>query len=119
MSQLPPDDEGWQAFLRQHRPIPPTAADDLEERLMSAISDEEQPGNLSRLWAVPPAIAAGLLMAWSSYRTLVPMPALSSSSERLEAFLEHNWNSVTVDTPTSLANGTTSEDWMVLANTAP
>lgn len=119
MTHLPPDDERWQEFLHQHRPTPPPASEELEEQLMSAIAKQEQPLQRLRLWAVPPAIAAGLLMAWSSYRILIPLPDLSNSSASLEAFLENNWNSVTGETSASISNeSTSSEEWMVLANTA-
>lgn len=112
MTQLPPDDHQWKEFLRQHRPVPPPAAPELEDRLMQAI--EKSPIN-RRLWAVPPALAAGLLMAWSGYRTLIPLPP-SSNPASLEAFLETNWNSVVGDTLPSSHSNSTPDDWMVLAN---
>lgn len=112
MTQLPPDDRQWKEFLRQHRPVPPPAAPELEERLMQAI--EKSPIH-RRLWAVPPALAAGLLMAWSGYRTMIPLPAASNSAT-LEAFLENNWNSVVGDTLPNSHTSITPDDWMVLAN---
>ena len=86
MSNLPPDDQKWQEFLRQNRPTPPPSPDELEEQLMSAIEKQDLPLHGRQLWAVPPVIAAGLLMAWSGYRTLTPSFELSNSSTKLEAF---------------------------------
>lgn len=112
MTQLPPDDHQWKEFLRQNCPVPPPASPELEDRLMQAI--EKSPIH-RRLWAVPPALAAGLLMAWSGYRTMIPLPA-SSNSATLEAFLENNWNSVVGDTLPSSHSSVTPDDWMMLAN---
>ncbi|HBB34035.1 MAG TPA: hypothetical protein DDZ80_08965 [Cyanobacteria bacterium UBA8803] len=118
MTQLPPDDEQWQQFLRRNHPTPPPADNDLEDRLLDEIIKQEQALPAWRLWAVPPALAAGLLMAWSGYRTLLPLPELATSSVTLETFLEHNWNSLTGETPENLQSNTIPEDWVILANTA-
>lgn len=118
MNQLPPDDDKqWQEFLHQNCPTPPPASPDLEEQLINAIEMSQQPANSRRLWALPPAIAAGLLMVWSSYRTLMPIPELSNSAT-VEAFLEDNWNGVVGETQASLQSNTTQEDWMLSANAA-
>jgi hypothetical protein len=119
MSELPPDDQRWQEFLRQNRPTPPPGADDLEDQLMSAIEKQDLPLQGRRLWAVPPVIAAGLLMTWSGYRTLTPSFELSNSSTKLEAFLENNWNHVVGETSASSPSNSTPDEWMLLANTAP
>lgn len=120
MTQLPPDDRQWQEFLRKHRPVPPPAAADLEEQLMNAIERSPQTASSRRLWAVPSALAASLLMAWSGYRTLIPSPALSTNSASLEAFLENNWNDVLGETPAPVGspNNTIQSDWMLEANAA-
>ncbi|MCP2729908.1 hypothetical protein [Limnofasciculus baicalensis] len=119
MSKLPPDDQRWQEFLRQNRPTPPSGADDLEDQIISAIEKQDLPLQGRRLWAVPPVIAAGLLMAWSGYRTLTPPFELSNSSTKLEAFLENNWNHVVGETSASSPSNSTPDEWMLLANTAP
>ncbi len=120
MTPLPPDDKQWQEFLRKHCPTPPPAAADLEEQLMNAIERSPQTPNSRRLWAVPSALAAGLLMAWSGYRTLIPSPALSTSSASLEAFLENNWNDVVGETPAPVGspNNTIQSDWILEASAA-
>lgn len=111
MTQLPPDDnQGWQEFLQQHRPLPPTEADKSEEKLFKAIGKSPQAAVSRRVWAVSPAIAAGLLMAWSSYRSLTLSP-----DSRLEAFLENNWSRVVGETSPSSPSNNPEADWMLLA----
>ncbi len=117
MTHLPPDDRQWQEFLHKHCPTPPPAAADLEERLMKTIKKSRQPVLAQRLWAVPPALAASLLMAWSGYRLLIPLPD-SSNSASLEAFLQDNWNNVVGERSASSQNNSTQADWILSANTA-
>lgn len=119
MTQLPPDDKQWQEFLHEHCPKPPPAAADLEEQIMNVIEKSEEPAIRRQLWALPPALAAGLLMAWSGYRTLIPFPQPSNSAS-LEAFLESNWNDVVPETPApfSSPNNSTQLDWMLEASAA-
>jgi hypothetical protein len=124
MTQLPSDDEQWQEFLQQHRSTPPPAADDLEDQLMNAIEESEKPAQGWRRWHTSPAIAqqserliaAALLMAWSGYRALIPLPALSNSAS-LEAFMENNWYGVVGETPPRSQSSSAEDDWMLLANT--
>ncbi len=112
MTQLPPDDKQWQEFLRQHRPTPPPAAVDLENQVMHAIDrTPQQPPINWRVWAIPSAIAAGLLMTLSGYRLLMPLPEPSNAA-RLEAFLENNWNEVVEDAPASSPTNTAQADWV-------
>lgn len=110
MTQLPPDDHQWQEFLRQHCSPPPPAAADSEEQLMRTLARQEQTIKHRQIWAASPAIVAGILMAWSSYRHLITSPDL-----RLEAFLTNNWNGVVGEQKTQ--NNSPEADWMVLANT--
>lgn len=118
MTQLPSHDERWQEFLRQYRPTPPPAASELEEQLMNAIERTPQRPAISwRLLAVPSAIAAGLVMALSSYRILIPSQEPSNYAS-LEAFLESNWNEVTTETPTSPQINTVPADWTLEASAA-
>ena len=117
MTQRQPDDSQWQEFLRKYRPTPPPAVADLENRLMNTIQKSQQPVLGRRLWAVPPAIAAGLLMAWSGYRLLIPVPDVSNSAS-LEAFMQDNWNEVIGEKPANSQNSSTQADWTLIANTA-
>jgi hypothetical protein len=118
MTHLPPNDKRWQEFLREYRSTPPPAPADLEEQLMNAIEKTpQQPAISWRLLAVPPAIAAGLLMALSSYRILISPPEPSNNAS-LEAFLENNWNEVTAETPASLQANNVPADWMLEASAA-
>ncbi|MGB7445012.1 MAG: hypothetical protein WA919_28415 [Coleofasciculaceae cyanobacterium] len=114
MTQLPPDDkQGWQEFLRQNRPLPPTEAEQSEEKLLKAIEKSSPAAVSRRVWAVSPAIAAGLLMVWSSHRSLTLSP-----DSRLEAFLENNWSRVVGETAASSQSNNLEEDWMILATGA-
>jgi len=117
MTQLPPDDQQWQDFLRQHCPKPPAATADLEEQLMRTIEKSTVPQLNRQSWALPPAIVAGLLMMWSGYRALVFFPEPSNSAS-VEIFLENNWNGVVGETSAKTHGNTTEEDWVLLANTA-
>lgn len=118
MTQLPPDDRQWQEFLRKHQPIPPPAADDLEEQLMQTVEKCPQPSISQRLRPWPPALVAGLLMLWSSYRLLNPVPA-SSQSAPVEAFLQDNWYEVVGDTyPHTSSNNVVQVDWRLEASAA-
>jgi hypothetical protein len=112
MTQLSSDDQKLQAFLRQHRPVPPPASSELEEQLMQAIAfdakttDDRQtnlafaksqkPNQARLLWLIPSTIAASLVIIWSSSHLLIPAPELANAS--LESFLETNWNDVTGET---------------------
>ncbi len=116
MTPLPPDDE-LQAFLRQYRPTPPPALPELEEQLMIAIASgphPQQPVRVGRRWAIPSAIAAGLLVL-STSRLL--MPSLELSNASTEAFLESNWNDL-IGPPANTPNNSPQTDWMFEASTA-
>jgi hypothetical protein len=84
---------------------------------MKAVEKSQHPAINRRLWAISPALAAGLLMAWSSYRVLVPVPKASNSAS-LEAFLENSWNDVMQEAPTTPQTSNSQSDWMLTANTA-
>lgn len=117
MTHIPPEEQQWQAFLRKHQPSPPPAAANLEEQLMKAVAKSPQIDQ--RLWALPPALAAGLLMILSSYRFLIPIPDLSNTVS-IEAFFQDNWNEVMKDAPSSLPNNnnTVPIDWRLEAKAA-
>lgn len=118
MTQLPTDNNQWQEFVRQHCSTPPPAAPDLEQQLMNAIDKTPQQPAISWRWlAVPPAIAASLLMAVSSYRILIAAPEPSSSAS-LEAFWESNWNQVVGETPASSQNNSLTSDWSLEVSAA-
>lgn len=109
----PIGDKNLVNFLKQYRPILPEEQPDLEQHIMAAIEEESSKlsrdqGKISnplllsriakgratipkRLWIFSPAIAASLLVAWSSYQTLAPAKLSSSEEAHLEAFLVNNW----------------------------
>ncbi|NJR49147.1 MAG: hypothetical protein HC780_05830 [Leptolyngbyaceae cyanobacterium CSU_1_3] len=105
MSQLPDDDQEWVEFLRQHRPLPPPAADGLEDRIFSALEAETlSPIAAAQLdrkrrprWLVPSAIAASLVAAFLSHRILTPPQPSPTELALLEDFIETNWQNTLHD----------------------
>jgi hypothetical protein len=114
LSKFPPDDDRLVEFLRQHKGTPPPAAPNLEVKLLQSLkTNPRQPAWYQRWQIAPPAIAAGLLVAWSSYHLLVATVE-PIDSVPLEAFMESNWNGVVGESP---ATGQSTEvDWLLLAN---
>jgi hypothetical protein len=95
MNKFPEDDEQLVKFLRQHTGTVPPAAQDLEEQIITTISSAPQRSSRQQLkWIFPTAIAAGLLLAWTSYRVLMPTSPSPAEVASLEAFLESNWDGV-------------------------
>ncbi|NMG57132.1 hypothetical protein E1H12_01010 [Geitlerinema sp. P-1104] len=88
------DDRQVIAFLRQHRPLPPPAAANLENQLLEQIRTEETLKQLKwrqrRRWGG--AIAAALIpLAWFAHRSLLPPQASQAQLVQLETFLEDSW----------------------------
>ncbi len=126
MTKLPSDDQELQAFLHQHRPVPPPAPPELEEQLMIAITlnntttnkqlnlaiaKTKKPNRVKQFWVIPSSIAAGLLVTWSSLHLLLPATELANAN--LESFLETNWNDVTGDTAANSNNNNLQNDWIL------
>ena len=102
------EDPRLRSFLRQHRPVTPPAAVDLEERLMSAIAAEPEPIALRHsyqrwLWIFPTAIAAGVTLLWGSDRLWTPATLPEAEIANLETFLEGSWTgSLNPDTESAI-----------------
>jgi hypothetical protein len=67
----------------------------LEERILAAVANE--PAHKSqyrhrRLWLVPPAIAAGVLIATAGHRLLTPPSPNRAEIANLEAFFVNSWD---------------------------
>jgi hypothetical protein len=104
MTQPLIDDQRLVTFLHQHRPGAPPPAPDLEERILAAVASE--PAHVCRsrhrrLWLVPPAIAAGVLIATAGHRLLTPPTPSPGDIANLEAFLVNNWDSTISDRSTA------------------
>jgi hypothetical protein len=82
---------------------------------MNTVEQSKHPFFARHLWALSPAIAAGFLMAWSGYRTLLPVSE-PTYSRSIDAFLENNWNGVVAEPTPELASQDTTAAWMTLAN---
>ncbi|MCY7393409.1 MAG: hypothetical protein LH647_18515 [Leptolyngbyaceae cyanobacterium CAN_BIN12] len=101
MSRFSEDDLKLTEFLKRYQPVVPAANPDLEEQLMSAIASTPQsrltvvsntPVQRRILWAVPPAIAAGLLAMVVNHRTFAPVSQPSPAEvAELQTFIESTW----------------------------
>lgn len=87
------DDERLVEFLHQYRPDVPPASPDLEQKIICAVTTSPQKSHKQRSWLVPSAVAAGLLIAWTGYRSLMPAN-FSTAQASLDAFLESNWDGI-------------------------
>lgn len=104
------EDERLVMFLQEHRPSPPLAPFDAEERLLQALDRLPTPNHPDRaiepavaevielpvrprwqFWAIPGAIAASVLLAWGGYRVSAPQIAERRATE-LEEFLVRSWD---------------------------
>lgn len=125
MNKLLSDDQ-LQTFMRQHRPVPPPPAPDLEEQLMNAIACNSQATDFNQLnlaiakphrtkrlqsWYIPSTIVAGLLITLSSFHLLIYSKELANAN--LEFFLETNWNDVTGDPTSNPGSNNSQTDWML------
>ena len=104
------------SFLKQYRPNSPEAAPDFEQKLLSAIDENQATARKLnyfreprctgahkklgivgfRKWVFPTAIAAGLLVFGSGYRVLITAQKADEAAH-LEAFLVNNWEGVLND----------------------
>lgn len=102
----PQDDEKLIAFLQQHRPVPPPAGENAEQRLMTQLRPQLRPAQrrqLRLLWLLPGAVVAGLV--WSLWQ---PQPA--PQADALDAFMVSNWEGMT-----GVADPSTPEaSWLLL-----
>lgn len=108
MSKLPKDDQKLVNFIRQYRPEAPPVHEDIKARIEANImavvsaSPSSEPVRKSQvisfrrrsLWLMPPAIAAGLLIAWGTNRLLTPAPTPATELASLEVFIEDTWDGV-------------------------
>lgn len=116
---LPSDDDRLVEFLRRHRPIPPTAEPNLENRIMAAIEPPATAVQLPQrerprrpLWPLP-ALAASLLLAWVSFAHLRPFRSQEEEFAEVETFLTETWYGATYgDDTIYLALETAESDWV-------
>ncbi|MEB3827115.1 hypothetical protein [Phormidium sp. CCY1219] len=102
MNEQSSDRDRLVAFLQQHRPEPPPPAGNLEARIMASTANSlPTPTTKPKpyLWLLPPALAAGLLLVWGSYKTLAPPPQTATELAQIEAFMENTWDNVLEDAP--------------------
>lgn len=120
----PDEDERLVTFLRKHRPEPPSEARELEDNLMELVEEDATEvvrgtwvqENPHYLWTVPSAIAAGLLVAWSSFRSLDLQQHQVVESAELETFLATSWNGVVGEVSPPQTSAYPRNDWLLLSN---
>jgi len=102
---FPNDDPALVEFLRHHHPSVPPADPHLEDRILAAV-EECGVGSIApppvqrrryRPWMMSGAIAAGLVATVVGYQSLQPKQPNEADLVQLEAFIEANWQSATVE----------------------
>lgn len=115
----PDDDRPLVDFLRHYRPPTPPASEDLEDRILAQITgaNTQSPSVPSRrrqrsqYWAIPAAIAAGLVATLISYQALTPKPPSNTDQTSLEAFIETSWDG-------TVSSDETDYDWLLSHSTS-
>ncbi|MEL6438444.1 MAG: hypothetical protein AAFQ80_04175 [Cyanobacteria bacterium J06621_8] len=106
------------SFLRDHQPLPPAAASDLEARIFNSL----EPPTASRqngfkvAWKIPSAIATGFLFTSVSLGWRTPQIALEPKD--LENFLVGNWQN-TLQNNDFTASEVTEAQWLLPAVVEP
>ena len=130
----PSSDQELVNFLKRHRPNIPEAVPDLEQKILAAIESNQgsllhethrkktrlstSPKSDDRLkissvskWALSSAIAASLLVFWSSYRPFETARLPNDETAQLEAFVVTNWEGVLRDSPQESMTNRPQTDW--------
>lgn len=118
MSQIPQDDDKLVAFLRQHRPVPPTAKTNMETQLMELVdrSSLSRDRHCPLFWMISGLVTSSLLLVFASYRALNSSPQIANNSAELETFLIEGWNGVLEPRNVTSSTPTLESDWSVLAD---
>lgn len=116
-------DDALVAFLKAHRAIPPSAARNLEDRLMERIQHEPQTLDRRphyRWWSISTAIAAGAVMVWGGSQWVKPVPMTADNTAEIEEFLVENWSATTFNETSSQRTVTVpATDWMTMTEPEP
>jgi hypothetical protein len=114
----PNKDRDLVQFLKRYQPIAPTAASNLEDRVMAQVRQNPRSSDVNRrLWVIPSAIAALLCLAWGGSRWLEPTPQFAvegTQSQELAAFLVENWQTVSDSSTSFHTDPTSSGAWQSL-----
>lgn len=104
MNKLPNNDQKLVEFLRQNRPEVPPANQDLAAEIMAMVAATPLAESVPKsrviplrwlsFWLMPPAIAAGLLMAWGTSRLFIPTSPPAAELASLEVFIEKTWDGI-------------------------
>ncbi len=94
MNNLPDDDTKLVNFLRQNRPIPPSANLNLEMRILAQIEGKKPVIKKSKPWIISSIIGASLMMIFSGYNLWKYQEMASIDHSSVETFLAQNLDSV-------------------------
>ena len=113
MTPFPPDhlpenssnDHDLAHFLRQNRPPVPPAKTNLETDILAAIAEPaDHPVKLAtpqiwrtRLWWMPPVLAASTIVAFWGYRALTPVTLSEAELATLAALIDNHQPSSSAD----------------------
>lgn len=115
----PDDDRPLIDFLRHYRSPTPSASEDLEDRILAQITGANTQSSSvpsrrrqrTKYWAIPAAIAAGLVVTVISHQALMPKPPSNADQASLEAFIETSWNG-------TVSSDETDYDWLLSHSTS-
>lgn len=108
------DEQDLIAFLRQHRPLPPTQNSPLESHLMQLVNQTSQrdflESHLKLITAFSGTIVLGLAVIWSGNRWNQPTQKIAVDQGIVEAFLINSWEN-TINEHTVFFSNEQEADW--------
>ena len=116
------DDEKLIAFLKQYRPLPPSLATNLEDKLIQKIQQEPRLSNRKfpwLFWAIPSAIAASLLLVWGGSRWGQTSPQIAVNSHEIEGFIVETWEGSMEENSLNSSHATLLSDLLLMNDFQP
>lgn len=108
------DEQDLIAFLRQHRPLPPSQSSHLESHLMQLVNQTSQRNSLENhlkmITAFSGTIVLGLAVLWSGSRWSQQTQKIAVDQGMVEAFLLNSWEN-TVNEHTVFFSNEQEADW--------
>lgn len=108
------DEQDLIAFLRQHRPLPPSQSSHLESHLMQLVNRTSQRNSLENhlkmITAFSGTIVLGLAVLWSGSRWSQQTQKIAVDQGMVEAFLLNSWEN-TVNEHTVFFSNEQEADW--------
>ena len=108
------DEQDLVAFLRQHRPLPPSQTPHLENQMMDLINQTSQRNPQENYFmlitALSGTIVVGLVITWSSSRWSQKTPQIVIDQDTVETFLINSWEN-TINDKTVFFSNEQESDW--------